>query len=242
MKVLVIMSVILFIVGCDNAMAIKDYQDADKVTNDSWQDTNKAEAEVLPDTNDNTVQDTQADADIEINDNQPDNEQPDTAPGYEVQGNEVIDHVTGYIWQKGQSTEKLTYEQAVSYCDNLVINDITHWSIPTIDQLRTIVRGCPNTMTGGKCPISEACANSYTCRPSDYCDGCQEKKDKTAYLEQGIWDTTDIKISSIIYYSSTIETDGKITVWGLQISNAVLFAGNSKDNINAAAYVKCIKL
>ena len=239
MKVLVIMSVILFIVGCDNAMAIKDYQDADKVTNDSWQDTNKAEAEVLPDTNDNTVQDTQADADIEINDNQPDNEQPDTAPGYEVQGNEVIDHVTGYIWQKSQSTEKLTYEQAVSYCDNLVINDITHWSIPTISQLRTIIRDCPTVMIDGKCRVTDLCNSYKQCWDNEDACSCILQQNKAPFIDKTIWDLPADKDAK--FYSNTENPDtmpGYKSYWLFGIKAGAILS----DASSTSAYVKCIKL
>lgn len=48
-----------------------------------------------------------------------------------------------------------TWEKAYEYCENLEENGFKDWRLPTIDELRSIVKKCPETATGGKCAISD---------------------------------------------------------------------------------------
>lgn len=45
------------------------------------------------------------------------------------------------------------------------------WRVPTIDEVRSLIRGCADTAVGGSCPASESCYQMETCINSD-CDGC----------------------------------------------------------------------
>lgn len=59
------------------------------------------------------------------------------------------DNLTGLFWQKDLPTtyegctksegRDCTYEEAASYCDNLVIEDNEDWRLPTVEELLTIV-------------------------------------------------------------------------------------------------------
>lgn len=48
-----------------------------------------------------------------------------------------------------------TWEKAYEYCENLEEGGFKDWRLPTIDELRSIVKKCPETATGGKCLISD---------------------------------------------------------------------------------------
>lgn len=48
----------------------------------------------------------------------------------------------------------MNWNDAVEYCKNLNEGDHNDWRLPNIDELRTLIQA-PQTISGGKCPISE---------------------------------------------------------------------------------------
>lgn len=71
------------------------------------------------------------------------------APSYTTnQDGTVTDNVTGLIWQQSADTtgdgsitaaDKLTYDGAVRYCENLTLADQSDWRLPDIKQLYSLI-------------------------------------------------------------------------------------------------------
>ena len=51
----------------------------------------------------------------------------------------VTDKVTGLMWQQETPKNKMTWEQAVSYCKGLNLAGHNDWRLPTIKELKSIV-------------------------------------------------------------------------------------------------------
>jgi hypothetical protein len=71
------------------------------------------------------------------------------------------DETTDLCWQSPQR-EAYNYDDigviskdAIRYCEDLVIDGYDDWRLPNIDELRSLVRGNPDTMSEGDCPITE---------------------------------------------------------------------------------------
>ncbi len=81
----------------------------------------------------------------------------------------VRDPATGLVWQQafGGSRE---FGAARVLCDNLATAGHDDWRLPGIDELRTLIVGCPATAGDGPCPIHDGCT-STTCDSPD-CAGC----------------------------------------------------------------------
>lgn len=72
-------------------------------------------------------------------------------------GDEVLwtDPTSGLTWyHPGNKGSEMSWESAKQYCTALSSNG-GGWHLPTIDELRSLVRGCPATETGGSCNIGE---------------------------------------------------------------------------------------
>ena len=67
--------------------------------------------------------------------------------------------VTGKYWSDA-SREKMTWDDAKTYCENLKEGGFNDWRLPTIDELRSLVKNCKDTMTGGACRITDKCRTS----------------------------------------------------------------------------------
>ncbi|RJO66174.1 MAG: DUF1566 domain-containing protein [Myxococcales bacterium] len=80
------------------------------------------------------------------------------------------DSATNLSWQITPPSNGYNWQDAINYCDGLSLGGHSDWRLPTISELRTIVRGCTATMTGGGCGVTDGCLSSG-CRGSS-CDGC----------------------------------------------------------------------
>ena len=59
----------------------------------------------------------------------------------------------------------VNFEDANKYCEMI------GGRLPTIDELRSLIRNCPDTEQGGKCRLSEDCFDAATCQKD--CEGCK---------------------------------------------------------------------
>jgi len=101
----------------------------------------------------------------------------DVVPGLDMAGasdgqvgeNVWTDPATGHTWQVGvEGTIYVCYD-ADSYCESLTLAGFSDWRTPSIDELRSLARGCPSLEMGGSCGLTDGCA-AYGC--DDGCDGC----------------------------------------------------------------------
>jgi len=77
------------------------------------------------------------------------------------------DSATGLTW-KTDVPARRTWDDAALFCAALPDGD---WRVPTISELRSLIRGCPASETGGPCGVSDDCL-SGTCH-NWYCNGCE---------------------------------------------------------------------
>ncbi len=82
-----------------------------------------------------------------------------------------VDQATGLMWQNTQFDE--------SNCDAFTLGGFTDWRVPTIDELRTRVIGCPATAPGGACKVSSGCTLASCLEAS--CDGCGDRQGPGPY-------------------------------------------------------------
>lgn len=81
------------------------------------------------------------------------------------------DSSSGMMWTVGDELQ-LGWDGAKNHCTNLNWGGYDDWRLPGVDALRTLIRGCGATETGGACGVTDDCLNSTTCRSSS-CDGCE---------------------------------------------------------------------
>ena len=79
------------------------------------------------------------------------------------------DPYSGYMWQNPSRAEVHTWFEANDYCSNLNLGGYQDWRLPSISELRTLIRGCSETESGGACAVTDEC-KSLSCLSS--CNGC----------------------------------------------------------------------
>ena len=183
------------------------------------------------------------------------------------------DPATFLIWEepmgnKGAGGVGPTHANAEKYCNDLVLAGAKDWRLPTIDELRTLVRGVSTTMTGGKCPTTEACTNQDTCNKDkdntqgfgNSCLGCQALADTYdpafSYLESSDCQLSDRQLTNLECYrvsrltgpcdgdwSATPNTSATGTqtkaFWYLNFKRALI--NSDADMLSGANWVRCIR-
>src|SRR4030042_1163627 len=80
----------------------------------------------------------------------------DDEASVECEENICTDPVSGLTWQKAPPSKYLSWEEAITYCEELSVAG-GGWHLPTISELRSLIRGCDATGTGGSCGVAVSC-------------------------------------------------------------------------------------
>jgi hypothetical protein len=79
------------------------------------------------------------------------------------------DSSSGLLWEVTPSNPISDWQPAVSSCAALTLCGKSDWRLPTVSELRTLIRGCATAQTGGSCALNDNCL-SDTCDTN--CSGC----------------------------------------------------------------------
>ncbi|MDI7267546.1 MAG: DUF1566 domain-containing protein [Myxococcota bacterium] len=84
------------------------------------------------------------------------------------------DAASRLCWQDPPPEQRYTWQQAIDYCAGLSLggHGAGEWRLPTIAELRSLIRGCARTQAGGSCPVGDSCLGSG-CWTSEACTSCE---------------------------------------------------------------------
>jgi len=74
---------------------------------------------------------------------------------YITDADTLTDPITGKMWQLNKSDTESNWTTANAYCENLNLAGYTDWRMPKISEIRTTIKECPSTMTGGTCKVTD---------------------------------------------------------------------------------------
>ena len=159
------------------------------------------------------------------------NEDTDGCAEPQATSNEEVLTINGLMWQKTAAPNPMNWSSAKQHCENLSLGGYSDWRLPSISELRSIIRGCPKSRTGGACRVTDDCRSRSCWSPSDcfscYLDngpanGCYEPR---GFNGKCPW----------LWSSSSDDTDDKAWIVGFNCG-----AVDCNNKINAS-YVRCVR-
>ena len=112
-----------------------------------------------------------------------------------------------------QAIEHKNWAESKTYCENLEEDGFSDWRLPTVSELRTLVRNCDKTAPGGSCGITDECTKHSDCWSID-CSGCSSAEIKTNVFGDGpykfFWSSqSDVNnntelVIAMLYYDGSI--------------------------------------
>ena len=156
------------------------------------------------------------------------------------------DTTSDLMWQTESTSGELDWKSAIEHCDSLVYADYDDWRLPSISELRSLVRGCPATEPGGECGVTDSCVGvecweSYECAVCEELEGPGEggcywpKEIKGRILPETscfcfFWSSTKNPEYSYISYG--------YRVWGINFYKAGLSSHSRDDEIGCTLCVR----
>ncbi|MCK5805603.1 MAG: DUF1566 domain-containing protein, partial [Lentisphaeria bacterium] len=136
-------------------------------------------------------------------------------------------------WQDSPEDIPMDWQQAIDYCVSLSLDGHSDWHLPSISELRSLIRGCSAIETGGSCGVTDDCLSYYACRDS-FCEGC--------FVGQGpagcYW-PTGMEGSCFTYWSSSPCEDGDDGdgAWSVDFNSGHVYSFVKTGGY----YVRCVR-
>ena len=218
---------IFFAVSCGNSKKTENDADASENRDEDAVETEDSEEEETDETTDDEAESAN-DNDFTIADD--DYSYASGLPKCSLQGKApCYDPATDLVWSSLSAPVK--YEDAIIYCYTLEEGGFKDWYLPDIDELRTLVRKCPELEPKGACRVSEKtnCLSSEDCHSSKNCtEACSDKKDE---IFSKLWDTRPL-------WSKSEETSQyEDYFWAINFNIPSI----SYENKNAELSVRCAR-
>lgn len=163
----------------------------------------------------------------------------------------VTDTNSGLTWEKGFSWAG-SLKDATTFCEASQTGTFEDWRVPTIDELRTLILGCPATAAYGDCPVHHDAAGSCEDKANascwlDSCYGCANNQGPTqkpgdptkkCYLD-GAFDWQ----CSILFWSASqvkAKVAGDKRTWFVTFYNAGIDVVPSMSLVDSSA-LRCVR-
>jgi hypothetical protein len=118
------------------------------------------------------------------------------------------DPATGLMWQISPTGGGMNWAHAKTHCEQLNLGGHADWRLPTIAELRSLIRGCPPTESGGACETTDSCT-TLDCG-KDACRGCPDHERPTGVCWPG-----ELGGATWFYWSASPVADTAIYAWGV---------------------------
>jgi hypothetical protein len=145
------------------------------------------------------------------------------------------DPTSGLTWQVTPTGGAMNWSNAQAHCTGLSLAG-GGWHLPTISELRTLIRGCPGTVTGGACELTDACLDR-SCADAGGCTDCVYDKGPTG----GCYWPDNLQGNCDWYWSSSPVEDSVYYAWGVGFDSGYVYRYYVDGYIGHDGHVRCVR-
>lgn len=152
-----------------------------------------------------------------------------------------VDSNTCLMWQIEGGHHPRENETARRYCEILQIGGFNDWRLPSISELRTLVRGCLLTGEGGNCPVEDDCSDEDICDDAS-CKGCEAEDGPGP---AGCYISSKLTYPCDTYWSSTPVSGSEEYYWTIYFTTGDISSSRHADHTDEgdpiALYARCVR-
>lgn len=149
----------------------------------------------------------------------------------EASGEVWTDPSSGLMWQNGDDC-CYEWDKAKGLCQNSNWGGYGDWRLPTISELRSLIRGCSATEADGSCGVTDSCLDSDCWNgPCDGCPGMDGPGTGGRYWPAGLAG------DGYWYWSSSTVADDEPYAWSVDFDVGRV----NTDIVYDASYVRCVR-
>jgi len=134
----------------------------------------------------------------------------------------------GSLYWSKRSRDKMNWNAAVKYCQNLNEGGYSDWRLPTISELRTTIKNCSGSQSGGSCRVSDNCLGSNCWSDDCYCE--YRENNGGYYSKLGDDD-------KVLLWSSSVHSGNPTSRWDVDFSDG----GVDSNGVGYYYYVRCVR-
>lgn len=125
--------------------------------------------------------------------------------------------INGLMWSS-KYDEKDFYD-AKDYCESVVTCGENGWRMPTISELRTLIKNCAKTETGGSCKVTDNCVSSQCDSDNCYLPRCGSSSHSIFGDTNSLW-SSSYKLEDDVATTATL-------AWKINFTDASINAANT---------------
>ena len=151
---------------------------------------------------------------------------------YSPPGGTWKDPSSDLTWQVTPTGGTMNWSEAKAHCQGLSL-DGGGWHLPTIGELRTLIRGCPGTVTGGACGVTDECLDS-SCNDEGGCTDCSYDSGPAG----GCYWPDEMQGTCGWYWSWSPVEDPDDGAWNVVFGYGVV---TYYSDVNSVSHVRCVR-
>lgn len=163
------------------------------------------------------------------------------------------DPASGLTWRLDASQQGANWEDAISYCEGATLAGYDDWRLPTISELRTLIRGCDATKTGGSCGVTDscltACSDEKSVRANSTQDPCEDScSDASCFScendagpNNGCYGPPELAGSCGSFWSSSAIEDTESAAWFVDFSQGGVRDCRAVNNCTGDYAARCVR-